>query len=88
MAEEKEKQTKQEGKGKERKEKEEKKAPAMQSMKSIVRILSTDVPGDKNVYAGLTNIKGISWSLSNAICSKLNIDRQKKMIELIIDFSK
>ena len=36
----------------------------------IIRIMQTDVPGNKNIYAGLTRIKGISWAISNAICLK------------------
>lgn len=50
--------------------------------KSIVRILSTDIPGEKRVLAGLTRIKGISWSLSNAICNILGIDKNKRISEL------
>ncbi|MBI2045260.1 30S ribosomal protein S13 [Candidatus Pacearchaeota archaeon] len=45
----------------------------------LVRILSKDIEGKMNVYAGLTKIKGISWSLSNAICKKLGIDKRKKI---------
>ncbi len=48
----------------------------------IIRILSTDIPGDKNVYAGLTRIKGISWSFSNAVCKTLGIDKKKKIKDL------
>lgn len=45
----------------------------------IVRILSKDIEGEKTVYSGLTNIKGISWGLSNAICTLLKIDKKKKI---------
>jgi small subunit ribosomal protein S13 len=45
----------------------------------IVRILSTDIEGKMKIYAGLTNIKGISWAFSNAICKKLKIDKNRKM---------
>jgi small subunit ribosomal protein S13 len=45
----------------------------------IVRILQTDIPGDKNVYAGLTRIKGVSWSISNALCIILKMDKMKKI---------
>jgi len=31
------------------------------------------------VYAGLTKIKGVSWSLSNSICKVLKIDKNKKI---------
>ena len=33
----------------------------------IVRILSKDLSGGMKVYPGLTKIKGISWSFSNAL---------------------
>jgi small subunit ribosomal protein S13 len=49
---------------------------------SLVRILSTDVPGKKNIITGLTWIKGVSWSVSNAICSILKLDPKKKVSAL------
>lgn len=62
---------------------------------SLIRILSTDIPGNKNVYAGLAKIKGISWSFSNAICRSLGINKRRKIedltkeeIEKIIKFAK
>lgn len=62
----------------------EKKRPEMKAVKeeSLVRILSTDVPGNKRVCAGLTRIKGVSWSFSNALCNKLKIDKNKRIIDL------
>ena len=45
----------------------------------LVRILSTDIPGNIGIYPGLTRIKGISWSMSNIICQKLKIDKRKKI---------
>lgn len=45
----------------------------------LVRILSKDIEGSLNVYVGLTKIKGISWSLSNAICKTLGLDKKKKI---------
>jgi len=48
----------------------------------LIRILSKDIHENKKVYAGLTSLKGISWSLSNAICKKLGIDKKKKIGEL------
>lgn len=45
----------------------------------IIRILSQDIEGKMKVYPGLTKIKGISWSLSNAICKKLKIDKNQKI---------
>jgi len=49
---------------------------------SLVRILQTDIPGHKKVLAGLTYIKGVSWSISNAICKILKIDSDKKVMDL------
>jgi len=49
---------------------------------TLVRIMATDIPGNKSVYAGLTKIKGVSWSFSNAICKVLNIDKKTKIKEL------
>jgi len=85
MAEEKQKETKPEQKKEEKKE--EKKAAKAKSMLiskeaaigRIVRILQTDVPGSKNVYTGLTRIKGVSWAVSNAVCIKCNIDKKRKV---------
>ena len=45
----------------------------------LIRILSKDVEGGLKVYVGLTKIKGISWSLANAICRLLNIDKNRKI---------
>lgn len=51
----------------------------------IIRILGKDIYGNKKVLAGLNNIKGISWILSNAICTKLKIDKNKRIDELSED---
>jgi small subunit ribosomal protein S13 len=48
----------------------------------LIRIGGTDIPGRMSVYAGLTRIKGISWTMSNAICKILSIPRNKKISEL------
>ena len=44
----------------------------------MIRILSEDIEGGMTVYAGLTRIKGISWSLANAVCKVLKIDKNRK----------
>ena len=49
---------------------------------SIVRITQTDIIGRKQIYVGLTKIKGISWSFANALCSKLNLDKRRKISSL------
>ena len=48
----------------------------------IVRIIAKDIEGKTAVYAGLTQIKGISWAMSNAICKKLKIDKTRKIDSL------
>lgn len=45
----------------------------------IIRILSKDIEGKMKIYPGLTKIKGISWSLSNAICKSLGLDKNRKI---------
>jgi small subunit ribosomal protein S13 len=61
----------------------------------LIRILSKDIEGGLKTYVGLTKIKGISWSLSNAICKSLSLDKNRKIgsltkdeIEKINDFIK
>jgi len=49
---------------------------------SIIRILQTDIPGNKKILTGLTYIKGVSWSISNAVCKILKINPDKKIEEL------
>jgi small subunit ribosomal protein S13 len=51
----------------------------------LVRILSKDIEGKLNVYAGLTKIKGVSWAISNATCKSLGIKKTKKIGELTDD---
>jgi len=51
----------------------------------LVRILGYDIPGSRNIYAGLTRIKGVSWVISNAACLKLNLPRSKKIETLSKD---
>jgi len=48
----------------------------------LVRILWKDLRGDKKLMAGLTGIKGISWTFANAVCKTLNIDENKKIQDL------
>jgi len=48
----------------------------------IIRILSTDIRGDKKIGIALTKIKGISFSMANAVCVKLNLDKNKKTQDL------
>lgn len=45
----------------------------------IVRILSKDIEGKMKIYAGLTQVKGISWTTSRAICKSAGIDKDRKV---------
>jgi small subunit ribosomal protein S13 len=45
----------------------------------LVRIYSKDISGNKKVYPGLTEIKGVSWMFSNAICIALGLDKNKRI---------
>lgn len=49
----------------------------------IVRILQTDIPGNKNIYTGLTRIKGVSWAISNALCILNKLDKNRKIESLV-----
>ncbi len=51
----------------------------------IVRILSTDIEGREGVYPGLAKIKGVSWSLSNAVCKSLDLKKERKIGSLTED---
>ena len=45
----------------------------------MVRILGTDVDANMAIYPALTKIKGISWSIANAVCVSLRIDKKTKV---------
>ncbi len=48
----------------------------------LVRIFGYDIKGGKNIYSGLTYIKGVSWSISHALCFKLGLDKSMKISQL------
>jgi small subunit ribosomal protein S13 len=52
---------------------------------SLVRIMQTDIPGNKKLLTGLTYIKGVSWTISNAMCKILKLDSNKRVIDLSKD---
>jgi small subunit ribosomal protein S13 len=54
----------------------------VQTYVSLVRILQTDIPGNKNLLTGLTYIKGVSWTFSNALIKILKLNPNKKISEL------
>jgi small subunit ribosomal protein S13 len=67
------------------KEQPKRKPEAKEEHEVLIRILGFDIPGSRNIFAGLTRIKGISWALANAVCIKLGIKRGKKVSELSKD---
>lgn len=62
--------------------KERKESADLSRSETLIRILSTDIPGEKNVLYGLTRIKGISYSMASAICYSLKIDKYRKITSL------
>ncbi len=62
--------------------KESEKKPVKKDYYSIIRILQTDIPGNKKLLIGLTYIKGVSWTISNATCKILKLDVEKKIADL------
>jgi small subunit ribosomal protein S13 len=51
----------------------------------LIRVAGYDIPGSKNIFAGLTRVKGVGWAMSNAACLKLGFPRNKKISELTKD---
>ena len=45
-----------------------------EEIREIVRLLSTDLDGRKKIKNSLRQIKGISFSMANAVCKKAGID--------------
>lgn len=45
----------------------------------MVRILNTDLDGNKTIWISLKRIKGISFTLANVICNSLSLDKSKKV---------
>ncbi len=50
-----------------------------QQMKTIVRVLGTDLDGDKDIFHALLKIKGVSHPFSNALCNSGKLDCRKKL---------
>lgn len=72
-------------KGQQKPEQKSKKPQQDERTEVLVRIMGYDIPGSRNLFAGLTRIKGISWAISNAICIKLGMPKNKKIAELSKD---
>ena len=55
---------------------------AKEQQYKVVRILSKDIEGGLKLYPGLTQVKGVSWALSNAACQILGMDKEKRIGDL------
>jgi len=49
-----------------------------QQLKPFFRVLNTDLIGEKPIIQALLKIRGVGFSLANAICNILNIQRTTK----------
>lgn len=49
-----------------------------QELRHLVRVLNTDLKGEKQIMYALTKIKGISIMFANAVCKKAGVYEQKK----------
>jgi small subunit ribosomal protein S13 len=52
---------------------------------ALVRISGYDIPGSRKLLPGLTRIKGVGWTISNAVCKTLKIPPSKKISEMTKD---
>jgi len=52
------------------------------TQKQLLRILNTDIDGDKRLLFALTSIKGVSYMISNYLCHRLNLDKMMKAGDL------
>jgi len=83
MAEEKKQKQEKEKKADDKKKEQKKQSTREEGLEEIiVRICGYDIPGSKNLFPGLTRIKGVSWSIANAACVILKIPRNRKISSL------
>ncbi|MBS3055396.1 MAG: 30S ribosomal protein S13 [Candidatus Aenigmarchaeota archaeon] len=74
-------------KGEEKPKKEEKKEKPKverkeQEIRQIVRVIGTDLDGAKSLRMSLTKVKGIGFSMSNAICNVTGFNPRMKLGDL------
>lgn len=51
-------------------------------IKQMVRLVDADIIGTISVYNALRRVKGVSFSLANAICNTLKLEKARKIGEL------
>ncbi|MFH1431789.1 MAG: 30S ribosomal protein S13 [archaeon] len=54
----------------------------MAIFENIVRVMNTDLNGDKSIAYALTSIKGVNYNLAKAIIYRAKIDGTKKLKDL------
>ncbi len=54
------------------------KDPGNQEVKPFLRVLATDLEGNKPLAQALTKVRGVSFSLANAICNILHFSKEQK----------
>lgn len=47
--------------------------------KFIVRMLNTDIDGNRKIIDGIANIKGVNYRIANVIANQLEVDVTRKM---------
>jgi len=55
----------------------------MSEIKQIIRILNTDIDGNKPIYMALKKVKGIGFNFANVICNVLELDKKRKIGSLL-----
>jgi len=50
-----------------------------QELRGIIRILGSDMKGERNLYVSLQGIKGVGPNIANAICKIGKFDRNRKI---------
>lgn len=50
----------------------------MSEIKQIIRVLNTDLEGNRPLYMALIKVRGIGFTFANSICNFLNIDKKRK----------
>lgn len=53
--------------------------PKKKEIKTLIRIVNTDLDGEKPLIIALTGIRGISHTMAGAICSASGFDRKVKL---------
>lgn len=50
-----------------------------EKIKQIIRIINADIIGTRPLYPALRQIKGVSYTFSNAVCNLAGLDKEKKV---------